>query len=415
MQLSEVYEYKSLLIKNIHSNNAQEEADQVVFALDILFELEPDESKIISKLKISLLAIEEINLKYKAIIALLLNDYINNSEVKDRLQKSINPQIFSIIDGLNKVLSIISVKVGIYSENYLKLLLTQADDVRVILILLVLKLHDVRNIKSFEEQNRIELCRQLSSLYAPLAHRLGLYKIKTEMEEQSMKYLHNDVYKSIAEKLSEKKGERDIYIENFIKPIKKGLDEKGLKYTIKGRPKSIHSIWNKLKKNNFRFESIYDLFAIRIILDSKPENEKADCWNVYSVVSDIYRPNPNRLRDWISSPKISGYESLHTTVVGPDGKWVEIQIRTERMDEIAEKGHAAHWKYKEGVGNGGGSESWLSKIRKALENPDESDIEESSSRIELYSEEIFYFYPSRRFKKTIERCNNTRFCLRSTY
>jgi len=278
-------------------------------------------------------------------------------------------------------------------ENYIKLLLSQADDIRVVLLLIVIKLYHVRIIKDLDSEKRLELCHELASLYAPIAHRLGLYKVKTEMEEQSMKYLHNDVYKSIAKKLAESKSERDKYIEEFILPIKLSLDAKGYKYSIKGRPKSIHSIWNKLKKNNAKFESIYDLFAIRIILDSELDNEKADCWNVYSIVSDIYRPNPNRLRDWISAPKLSGYESLHTTVLGHDGKWVEIQIRTQRMDEVAEKGHAAHWKYKEGQ-KSTSSTGWLARVREALENPDKSDLEGSSSRMELYTDEIFIFTPN---------------------
>src|SRR5690606_35039741 len=302
-------------------------------------------------------------------------------------------KVYDIIHGFVRVQKIDTSKSKFHSENFIRLILTQAHDVRVILILLAEKLYELRHIEQHTPLEKDNLCDEIASLYAPLAHRLGLYQIKTEMEEMSMKYLHNDIYKTIAKKLAEKKTERNKYIESFIDPIKRELDKRDISYDIKGRPKSIFSIWNKLKKSNTEFENIYDLFAIRIIIDTDYETEKNECWNIYSTVSDIYRPNPKRLRDWISTPKPSGYESLHTTVLGPDNKWVEVQIRTKRMDEIAEKGHAAHWKYKEGT-RAEGELNWLASVRQILESDSKTELEEDkNSRMELYTNEIFVFTP----------------------
>lgn len=378
---------------------SNEEIQYIDYAIDILEKNNVASEIILQKIEVAKIAFDEANLKSKALVAMFIFELFETSVIdKKKIIELFGEKVAGILDGLIKVYKINTSKSKINSENYIKLLLSQADDVRVILILLILKLYKIRKVADLNDNEKIVLCEELSSLYAPLAHRLGLYKVKTEMEELSMKHLHYDIYKSIAKKLSETKKERDLYIDNFIAPIKTALENKKIKFSIKGRPKSIHSIWNKLKKNNAKFESIYDLFAIRIIIDSTPENEKSDCWHVYSIVSDIYRPNPNRLRDWISAPKISGYESLHTTVVGPEGRWVEVQIRTERMDEIAEKGHAAHWKYKEGE-NAVGSTGWLANVRNALENPNISDLEDSSSRIELYSNEIFIFTPAGDLRK----------------
>jgi GTP pyrophosphokinase len=340
------------------------------------------------------IAIQEIGLGGKAIVSICLHSlYQENIISEQTIIEVFGEKVFGIITGLLRVEKIDTSKSKIHSENFIKLILSQADDVRVILILIAKKLFLLRNIQLYSEEQQIHLSEEIASLYAPISHRLGLYAIKTEMEEMSMKYLHNDIYKTIAKKLAEKKAQRDEYIQTFILPIQQALENKGLQFEIKGRPKSIYSIWNKLKKSNVSFEHIYDLFAIRIIIDSKIEDEKNDCWNVYSIVSDIYRPSPNRLRDWISSPKSSGYESLHTTVLGPENRWVEVQIRTKRMDEIAEKGYAAHWKYKEG-NSAVGSVSWLARIRNILENPEEDSLEEdNNSRMQLYTDEIFIFTP----------------------
>ncbi len=346
------------------------------------------------------IAVTQIGLSGKALTSIFLLPTFEKGIInEDVISKEYGEKVAGIVTGLHKIRKIDTTKSSLHSENLIKLILTQADDVRVVLILLCFKMYDLQIITEISDKKRLELCAEFSSLYAPLAHRLGLYQIKTAMEEISMKYIHYDTYKTIAKKLAEKKKERDLYIKNFISPLKKLLKEKGIKCEIKGRPKSIYSIWNKIKKSNTDFEQIYDLFAIRIIIDSIPEDEKNDCWHVYSIISDIYRPNPKRLRDWISTPKNSKYESLHTTVLGPENKWVEVQIRTIRMDEVAEKGHAAHWRYKEGE-KAVGSVSWLSHIRDILENPSPNGLEEDqNSRMELYTDEIFIFTPQGDLRK----------------
>jgi GTP pyrophosphokinase len=252
----------------------------------------------------------------------------------------------------------------------------------------------MRNLQQKPEEKRQYIARETAFLYAPMAHRMGLYKVKTEMEDLSMKYTVPDIYKEIAHKLSETKQQRDQYIQQFIEPLREKLTNVGLRFTIKGRTKSIYSIWNKIKKQNTTFEGIYDLFAIRVIIDSPIEREKAECWQVYSIVADMYTPNPKRLRDWLSNPKANGYESLHTTVMGPEGKWVEVQIRTRRMDEVAEKGVAAHWKYK-GVQGEATMDEWLKNLREVLENPQLSGNEYLDEfKLNLYDEEVFVFTPN---------------------
>ena len=346
------------------------------------------------------IAVTSIGVGDKAICSLLLFYAFQNQKITVKnLSENYGEAVRTILEGLVRVRKIDTSKSKFHSENFIKLLLSQADDVRILLLLLAQKLYELRAIKNYEHETQIHLCEELSTLYAPIAHRLGLYAIKTEMEEMCMKYLHSDAYKMIAQKLAEKKSMRDAYIKEFITPIETALKEKGVQCEIKGRPKSIHSIWKKIQKSKVSFENIYDLFAIRIIIDTDVEHEKSACWNVYSIVSDLYRPNPNRLRDWISSPKNTGYESLHTTVLGQENKWVEVQIRTRRMDEIAEKGHAAHWKYKEGAGAVGATD-WLAKIRQILENPDsESMDEDKNSRMQLYTDEIFIFTPNNDLRK----------------
>lgn len=282
------------------------------------------------------------------------------------------------------------------AENFRKMMLTLAEDVRVILIQTALKLNHLRKAKLLNDNERMTLAREAYYIYAPMAHRLGLYHIKTELEELGMKYMEPDMYKFIAGKLEETKDEREKYIASFIEPIKVELNKRGIACEIKGRPKSIHSIYNKIAKQEVKFEGIYDLFAIRIILDDNftdLKDEKAACWQVYSMITDVWEPNPRRLRDWISAPKDSGYESLHTTVIGPEGKWVEVQIRTRRMDDIAEKGDAAHWKYKEVKGDDSNA-NWMDQLRSVLENPHLHEEEEKSdAKAELYSDTIFIFTP----------------------
>jgi guanosine-3',5'-bis(diphosphate) 3'-pyrophosphohydrolase len=273
------------------------------------------------------------------------------------------------------------------------MLLTLADDVRVILIKLADRLHNMRTMDFMPRQKQLKIASETIYLYAPLAHRLGLYAIKSELEDLSMKYLEPDTYKFIATQLNEKKAERNSFIKAFVEPVNESLAEQGLVANIFGRPKSIHSIWNKMKKKNIPFDEVYDLFAIRIVLDSQPEHEKAECWKAYSIVTDLYRPNPDRLRDWVSSPKGNGYESLHTTVMGPKGQWVEVQIRTQRMNEIAEKGFAAHWKYKESS-NDNGLDQWIQKVREMLSNPEANALDFLDDfKMNLFSDEIFIFTP----------------------
>src|SRR5690606_17921671 len=279
------------------------------------------------------------------------------------------------------------------AENFRKMLLTLADDVRVILIKLADRLHNMRTMDFMPRDKQLKIASETSYLYAPLAHRLGLYAIKSELEDLSMKYTDPDTYKFIAKKLNEKKAERERYVTEFVGPIKEILSEEGIDAQVFGRSKSIHSIWNKMRKKSTPFEEVYDLFAIRIIINSKPEFEKADCWKAYSIVTDLYRPNPDRLRDWISSPKGNGYESLHTTVMGPKGQWVEVQIRTSRMNEIAEKGFAAHWKYKESNSDSG-LDQWIQKVRDVLSNPESNALDfVADFKMNLFSDEIFIFTP----------------------
>lgn len=352
-----------------------------------------------SILDTAILAVNHLGLAGKAVVSILLHEFAYIHISHENIAVEYGSKVATIIQGIKKIQKIDTSKVSLHSENFIRLMLTQVDDVRVILISLALKLREVRNINDLPVENREMLCKELESLYAPLAHRLGMYAIKTEMEELSMKFLHNEMYKSIAKKLAETKANREAFIKEFILLISDSLNEMDIPYEVKGRPKSIHSIWNKIKKGKVEFERIYDLFAIRIILDSPLENEKADCWHAYSIISDIFRPNPNRLRDWISAPKPSGYESLHTTVLGPGGKWVEVQIRSKRMDEIAEKGNAAHWKYKGGK-QSGSDISWLASIREILENNEEEKLDDASStRMELYSDEVFIFTPNGDLKK----------------
>ncbi len=327
--------------------------------------------------------------------AVLYIFYKEKKEIVNSIKIKYGKSVNKLLDGLLSIPEIKSEKTEKQADNFIKLLLTITNDVRAILILISLQIYKMRRIESFSEDEKKQILNLTGNIYIPMAHRIGLYNIKTEAEEIHMKYTEKEMYHFIAGKLKETKANRDLYINEFIKPLKKLLKEAGYHFTIKGRPKSIHSIWNKMKSQNVPFEEVYDLFAIRIILKSDFKNEKIVCWNVYSLITNIYKPNPKRLRDWISSPKISGYESLHTTVLGPDNKWVEIQIRTERMDEIAEKGPAAHWRYK--TGKEGSGDNWLSRIREEIENPSEAENQDNV-KTSLYSDDILVFTPDNDLK-----------------
>jgi len=340
------------------------------------------------------IAAEEIGLGTTSIVCALLHDVVEDTNMTlDDIEREFGKKVAMIIDGLTKISGVFDTNSSLQAENFRKMLLTLADDVRVILIKLADRLHNMRTMEFMPRDKQLKLSSETVYLYAPLAHRLGLYAIKSELEDLSMKYMERETYQFIKNKLNEKKTEREKFVRDFIDPVKKVLAGQGLDADIFGRPKSIHSIWSKMKKKAVPFEEVYDLFAIRIILDSAPDHEKADCWKAYSIVTDLYRPNPDRLRDWISSPKANGYESLHTTVMGPRGQWVEVQIRTKRMNEIAEKGFAAHWKYKEATTDSG-LDLWVQKVRDMLKNPDSNALDFLDDfKMNLFSDEIFIFTP----------------------
>jgi len=340
------------------------------------------------------IAAEEIGLGTTSIVCALLHDVVEDTDITlEDIERDFGKKVTRIIDGLTKISGTFDPNSSMQAENFRKMLLTLADDVRVILIKLSDRLHNMRTLDSMPQDKQLKISSETIYLYAPLAHRLGLYAIKSEMEDLAMKYMEPETYKFIRNKLNEKKAEREKFIRDFIGPVTKGLEDEDLHADVFGRPKSIHSIWNKMKKKGVPFEEVYDLFAIRVILHSKPDKEKADCWKAYSVITDKYRPNPDRLRDWVSSPKGNGYESLHTTVMGPRGQWVEVQIRTSRMNEIAEKGYAAHWKYKESS-NDSGLDQWIQKVRDLLKNPESNALDfVDDFKMNLFSDEIFIFTP----------------------
>jgi GTP pyrophosphokinase len=343
---------------------------------------------------ICIILIEELGMKSASIISLILyRPVIYKSTTIEDIKKLFGGDVADIVSGLIKVNTLEANESAISSGNYIKLLMSLAEDMRVILIKIASRLHKFRCAGSYSEAFRLQLAVEVAYLYTPLAHKLGLYNIKTEFEDLYLKYTDRESYGYIQGKISESKASRDKYIAEFIAPIDSKLKETGLNYSIKGRVKSISSINNKLKKQKIDFEYIYDLFAIRIVLDSDQEKEKAECWQAYSIVTDMYTPNPKRLKDWLSIPKSNGYESLHITVMGPGSRWVEVQIRTRRMDEIAERGLAAHWKYK-GVKSQSKMDDWLTGLREMLENKNlEAEEKLENFKLDLYDDEIYVFTP----------------------
>ena len=353
------------------------------------------EPYILHPIAVAHICAKEIGLGTTSIICALLHDVVEDTDYTiEDIYKLFGNKIASIIDGLTKISDVFDQKVSLQAENFRKMLLTLSDDVRVILIKLADRLHNMRTLDAMSKQQKLKIASETLYLYAPLAHRLGLYPIKTELEDLGLKFTKPEIYKAISLKLNETKISRNRYIKKFSLPIKNVLKNEGLKTTIKGRPKSIYSIRQKILHKKVNFDNIFDKFAIRIIVDSDIQNEKSDCWKIYSIVTDFYRPNPDRLRDWISTPKVNGYESLHTTVMGDEGKWVEVQIRSKRMDEIAEKGYAAHWHYKnEGIKTSG-LDIWINKISALLENPESNAIEFIDDfKLNLFSGEIYVFTP----------------------
>jgi guanosine-3',5'-bis(diphosphate) 3'-pyrophosphohydrolase len=353
------------------------------------------EPYILHPLAVARICAEEIGLGVRSTICSLLHDTVEDTDITlENIQREFGDEIAKIVDGLTKISNVVDVNASQQAENFRKILLTLTDDPRVILIKLADRLHNMRTMDSMKQEKQLKISSETIYVYAPLAHRMGLYTIKTEMEDLAMKYLEAQTYKEIAQKLSETKRERTKFINEFIKPLKDNLEKGNFDFEIYGRPKSIHSIWNKMKKKGVSFEEVYDLFAIRVILNSPPEKEKEDCWKVYSMITDEYTPLPERLRDWLSNPKSNGYEALHTTVMGPTGKWVEVQIRTKRMNEIAEKGLAAHYKYKEGAQDESRFDKWFNQIREVITTQDVDSVDFLQDfKMSFLAEEIYIYTP----------------------
>ena len=399
-------QYRALL-KHLGTKLKKDDKKMVRHAFEISAEAhktmrrKTGEPYILHPLAVAQICVEEIGLGVRSTICALLHDTVEDTDITiEDIQREFNNEIAKIVDGLTKISSVMGTNTSQQAENFRKILLTLTDDPRVILIKLADRLHNMRTLDSMKKEKQLKISSETVWVYAPLAHRMGLYKIKSEMEDLAMKYLEPDMYKDIAKKLAETKTSRNKYINEFIKPLKEKLEATGVPFDIYGRPKSIHSIWNKIKKQGVAFEQVYDLFAIRILLNSKPEDEKADCWKVYSIISNEYNPRPERLRDWLSSPKSNGYEALHTTVMGPQGKWVEVQIRTSRMNEIAEKGLAAHYKYKEGTTNAVDKfDQWFSQIREVINSQDTDSVDFLQDfKTSFLAEEIYVYTPKGEIK-----------------
>ena len=387
------------VLRSIKSNRSKEETKFIRKAFNVASKAHQSmrrksgEPYIFHPLAVARICADEIGLGPTSIVCALLHDTVEDTNITlNDIESNFGNKVRNIIDGLTKISGEFDFTSSTQAENFKKMFLTIPDDVRVILIKLADRLHNMRTLDSMKEIKKLKIASETAYLYAPLAHRLGLYSIKTEMEDLSFKFTYPKEYNLIKNKLEKTKAVRDRYIQKFSHPIKKELDKQGFRYKLKARTKSIPSIHRKMKDKGVDFEEVFDVFAIRIILDSL--EEKADCWKVYSVVTDFYIPNPERLRDWISYPKQNGYESLHTTVMSPTGKWVEVQIRSRRMDDIAEKGLAAHWRYKEGTDKNTGFDKWISEIREIMENKDSNTSDFLDDfKTNLYSDEIYVFTP----------------------
>lgn len=402
--------YKKLL-RSTKRHEAKGDLRMIRKAFDVALDAHKDmrrksgEPYIYHPIAVAEIVTSEIGLGAKSIVCALLHDTVEDTDLTiEDMRRMFGDKVAQIIDGLTKLSSVLDIQEdkSLQAENFRKMLLTMSSDIRVILIKLADRLHNMRTLGSMRRDKQLKIASETLYLYAPLAHRLGLYAIKTELEDLSFKYIEPELYGEIESKLRDSQRKRTRFINKFSFPIINSLNEAGIDYEIKGRPKSIYSIARKMKAQGVPFEEVFDIFAIRIITNSKPENEKADCWKVYSLVTDHYVPNPGRFRDWVSKPKSNGYESLHTTVMSDSGKWVEVQIRTHRMDEIAEKGLAAHWKYKDSGSGKNRAEStehslddWLTRIRDLLESPDPNAIDFIDDfKLNLFAEEIFVFTPT---------------------
>lgn len=402
----EILRRYAALLRSLSNRIDKKDKSQLRKAFNLALDAHKDmrrksgEPYIYHPIAVAQIVVSEIGLGATGAICALLHDTVEDTDVTlDDIRRMFGDSATKIIDGLTKIENVFDQSTSIQAENFRKVLLTLSDDVRVILIKLADRLHNMRTLESMKRDKQLKIASETMFLYAPLAHRLGLYNIKSEMEDLGLKYTQPEAYEELSTKLKNTDEVRKRFISRFIYPIKKMLYAQGFKFEIKGRPKSIFSIFNKVKNKGIPFEEIFDIFAIRIIIDSTPETEKADCWRVYSAITDIYHPSPDRLRDWISTPRANGYESLHTTVMSPTGKWVEVQIRSQRMDEIAEKGYAAHWKYKEKNDFESGVDDWLQRIRETLETTDSSALEFINDfKLNLFSEEIFIFTPTGELK-----------------
>jgi len=385
-----------------------EDKARVRKAFDLAVEAHKDarrrsgEPYIYHPIEVAKICAHEIGLGTTSLICSLLHDVVEDTEISlDQIRDMFGDRVALIIDGLTKISAIFDQSLSLQAENFRKMMLTLSDDVRVILIKLADRMHNMRTIEALPEYKQAKIAAETLYIYAPLAHRLGLYAIKTELEDLCLRVQQPVIYTEIRRKLTESAAERQQYINRFCQPIIAKLDENKMAYSIAGRPKSVYSIWNKMNKKGVSFDEIYDIFAIRIIFDpSARQPEKNQCWNIYSLVTDIYQPKPDRLRDWVSTPKANGYEALHTTVMGPDGKWVEVQIRSRRMDEIAEKGYAAHWKYKGEGDDESELDRWIKRISEMLENQEVDAIEFLDEfKMNLFASEIFVFTPKGQLKR----------------
>jgi guanosine-3',5'-bis(diphosphate) 3'-pyrophosphohydrolase len=394
-------EYKELL-RISYQTLSLEDKKLIRKAFDVSVEAHKDqrrksgEAYIFHPIAVAKIVASEIGLGATSIAAALLHDVVEDTPttVKD-IERIFNPKVAQLVEGLTKIALVQKdMNVSMQAENFRKMLLTLNDDVRVILIKIADRLHNMQTMESMDNHKQVKIASETLYIYSPLAHRLGLYNIKTKLEDLGLKYTEPAVYNEIVSKIKETKEQQDAYIKDISEVIKSSLDTEGIHYVIKGRPKSIYSIRRKMKAQNISFDEVYDKFALRIVYKSTPHEEKFLAWKIYSIVTDHYRPSPSRLRDWISSPKSTGYEALHITVMGPKGRWVEIQVRSERMDEIAEKGYAAHYKYKNGNSEEGGLDNWLNLLKEALENSETSAVDfVEDFKMNLYSKEIYVFTP----------------------
>ena len=400
-----INKYRTLL-RSCPSKTSQKDKKLIRKAFNLAVKAHEDvrrksgEPYIFHPLAVAQICAKEIGLGTTSIISALLHDVVEDSDytLKD-IRDLFGSKTAKIIDGLTKISEVFDKNVSLQAENFRKMLLTLSDDIRVILIKLADRLHNMRTLDAMTKMKQLKIASETLYLYAPLAHRLGLYTLKTELEDLGLKFTKPEVYKAISIKLNETKLSRNKYINKFSSPIKNVLKAEGIKSYIKGRPKSIYSIREKIINKGVTFDNIFDKFAVRIIVDSSITNEKADCWKIYSIVTDFYKPNPDRLRDWISTPKPNGYEALHTTVLGDEGKWVEVQIRSKRMDEIAEKGYAAHWNYKHKDEKDSSLDSWIKRISELLENPDSNAIDFIDDfKLNLFLGEIYVFTPAGELK-----------------